>query len=261
MNFPFGAPVAKLRQSPIAGAQFFFLGVYASAVHARWLNPDGSPRHGALAVASEPCIFWRGEDASAIVEELSASLPAGAGSLKPASSHLNGPSGVALDDWYLGPLGLTRSSAWLCDLLPESRTNAGQAAALAKWYEPVREALGLPEVSMLPVPTRFANDQRVEEIVEEFLLSGATTLVTLGDKPLEEFAARLRLVDKATVGAFGRTPAHYGRRHPFVLRGRRFELLPLVHPRHPGQIGTHVAGWRDLHRQWAARQAPPPGRT
>jgi hypothetical protein len=55
-HFPFGSPVVALRQSPLEDARAFVLGVYASAVHAKWLNPDGSMRVGALAVASEPTI-------------------------------------------------------------------------------------------------------------------------------------------------------------------------------------------------------------
>jgi hypothetical protein len=37
----------------------FVLGVYASAVHAEWRSPEGSVICQALAIASEPCIFWQ----------------------------------------------------------------------------------------------------------------------------------------------------------------------------------------------------------
>ena len=57
-------------------------------------------------------------------------LPAGAGRLAPASAQLNGPSGKALDDLFLRPLGFARDDAWLCDLVPHSCLNAKQALAL-----------------------------------------------------------------------------------------------------------------------------------
>ena len=48
----------------------FVLGVYASAVHAWWLNLDGSTRVVALAAASEPHIFWGGEGETEIIASI-----------------------------------------------------------------------------------------------------------------------------------------------------------------------------------------------
>jgi hypothetical protein len=250
-HFPFGALASPVRQAPLAAASIFVLGVYASAVHAKWLNPDGSIRVKALAVASEPNIFWRGESAAEIISGIC--VPPEAGRLVAAAGNLNGPSGVWLDSHYLRPLGLTRVNAWLCDLLPESRQNDAQAHAVRRHYEPLRERLGLPRVSIPPVPRQFACGQRTDQIVDEFLSSGATTLVTLGDKPLEEFVGRLRLLDKTSISAFGRTEAEYGRLHPFTLQGRRLELLPLVHPRQAARLGPHDPGLSALHAAWVRR--------
>ena len=66
-QFPFGAPLLTVEQSPLSTAKVFVLGVYASAVHARWVNPDGTTRVRALAVASEPSIFWAGDDDARII--------------------------------------------------------------------------------------------------------------------------------------------------------------------------------------------------
>lgn len=103
----------------------FVLGVYASAVHARWVDDNGSLIVNALAVASEPEIFWRGDGAAEIISRVT--VPHGAGRLVPASRMLNGPSGVTLDDAFLSPLlrpqGVGREETWLCHLLPESRSN------------------------------------------------------------------------------------------------------------------------------------------
>jgi hypothetical protein len=251
-HFPFGAPASSVRQAPLPAASVFVLGVYASAVHAKWLNPDGSIRVKALAVSSEPDIFWRGEGGPEIISGIY--VPPEAGRLVPPAGNLNGPSGRWLDSLYLRPLGLTRLNVWLCDLLPESRQNDAQARAVKRHYEPLRERLGLPRVSIPPVPRQFACGQRVAQIVEELLSSGATTLLTLGDKPLHEFVGKLRLLDKASISAFGRTEAKYGRRHPFTLRGRRFDLLPLVHPRQAAGLGRHDPALATLHAAWMRQQ-------
>ena len=102
--FPFGQPVRLLTQPDRAPRQVFLLGVYASAVHARWIGADGKTRVQALAVASEPEIFWRGDSAEEVIRQVA--VPPAAGRLEPAARALNGPSGRALDQYYLDPLGI-----------------------------------------------------------------------------------------------------------------------------------------------------------
>lgn len=247
-SFPFGSPLLTLAQKPLHNARIFVLGVYASAVHARWLNPDGSTRVAALAVASEPQIFWSGEAEAEIIASIH--VPAEAGRLVPPGSRMNGPSGVALDQLYLEPLGLTREHAWLCDLLPQSRMNPGQALAVSERYTPLAQRLGLPPASIPAVPKRFATEARVNEIVEEFLSSGAETLLTLGDVPLKEFVGVLGLCEKTSIAGFGIRAGQYGQRHPFSLRGRRFELLPLIHPRQAARLGAHSPQLAAAHAKW-----------
>ena len=130
-RFPFGKAVERLEQADRTAKQVFVLGVYASAVHARWSLPGGRGVR-ALAVASEPSIFWTGQGVDDVINSID--VPEGCGVLTPAAQGLNGPSGKALDARYLAPLGLTRESAWLCDLLPEARLNPRQAKALDRDY-------------------------------------------------------------------------------------------------------------------------------
>ena len=61
-HFPFGQEVKVLKQTDTTPKKVFVLGVYASAVHAKWSLEDKVVVN-ALAVASEPYIFWRGEGA------------------------------------------------------------------------------------------------------------------------------------------------------------------------------------------------------
>jgi hypothetical protein len=55
-----------------------------------------------LAVASEPGIFWRGDGAAFIIEQIR--IPGVLGRLVPADGRFNGPSGIALDEYILSPL-------------------------------------------------------------------------------------------------------------------------------------------------------------
>ena len=53
--FPVGQKLTKVQQTETTpNKEVFVLGVYASAVHAKWLDKDGKIKVHALAVASEP---------------------------------------------------------------------------------------------------------------------------------------------------------------------------------------------------------------
>ena len=249
--FPFGEPVLPVFQRERSRKRVFVLGVYASAVHARWIGADGRTRISAVAVASEPEIFWRGgaESAQSIIDRIA--LPRGAGRLVSAQAGLNGPSGVALDAMYLEPLGLTRSDAWLCDLVPHSCMNSRQACALERSYDPVRASLGLPDYDWPRVPAVLATEARRQEIESELIESGADIVMTLGDQPLKWFTRHFGSAGK--LGRYGRTPAEYGRLHPFRVGGREMQLLPLAHPRQAGRLGAHSSTWAELHADWVAK--------
>lgn len=103
--FPFGEMVHSLVQQDRTPKQVFILGVYASAVHAKWRRGTDVICQ-ALAVASEPRIFWDGdpEEAKAIIDQIR--MPTELGTLEPAGRQLNGPSAKVLDEHILAPLGL-----------------------------------------------------------------------------------------------------------------------------------------------------------
>jgi uracil-DNA glycosylase len=246
-TFPFGAPLRTLVQQERSAKRVFVLGVYASAVHARWVGPDGKERVKALAVASEPTIFWDGSGAAEIVAGLS--VPPAAGRLESAGEKFNGPSGRSLDFAYLKPLGLTRADAWLCDLVPHACRNPSQAAALAREYEPMQARWSLPTVDLPDVPARFASPMRREEVLAELKESQAPVIVLLGDEPIRSWL-RSYAPQWRALSDFGESPETYGRLHPVQIEGRRYRVLPLVHPRQADGLGTHDAGWRALHLAW-----------
>ena len=216
LTFPFGMPITPVRQVDTSPKRVFVLGVYASAVHARWVADDGKTIINALAVASEPEIFWRGNDADAVIEQIP--IPPGAGRLVAASKTLNGPSGVTLDSMFLEPLGITRGDAWLCDLLPESRCNPKQRAAIEREYDSRRERLGLPAYDFPAVPSVLASAARRREIEDEICRrlargSGHTWEISRSSGSLGSMdLSRTRLVRG--------DPETYGRLHDLEIAGR-----------------------------------------
>ena len=221
--YPFGEIVHPLVQQDRTPKKVFVLGVYASAVHARW-KIGSKTICPAMAVASEPRIFWDGnpEEAAEIISRIH--LPEGLGTLEPAGSHLNGPSAKVLDEHILAPLGFTRKDAWLCDLLPETRINAGM----------------------------FCDQKRSEEILSELEESQAGLLVLLGDIPIQQFLNRVANVNYTTlqeyVDIYG-----YGNSSDTIINNRKISVLPLAHPRQIGALGAHSEKWNTAHHKWEKR--------
>ena len=109
-QYPFGQTLHPLIQQDRSPKDIFVLGVYASAVHAQWKNGNRVICQ-ALAVASEPRIFWDGnpQEAAEIISHIN--IPSELGTLEPAGRNLNGPSAKVLDEDILKPLGFTRADA------------------------------------------------------------------------------------------------------------------------------------------------------
>lgn len=252
--FPFGQELKRVQQMDTKqNKKVFVLGVYASAVHAKWLDTNGKVKVNALAVASEPSIFWRGENVEKILAGID--FPKELGKLVPADSRFNGPSGIALDQLFLEPLGLTRDEAWLCDLLPESRMNPGQKKAISNHY---KDGL-IDKFKLKPVTIPVFNvkeisassEQRHLEIQAELEASGADTILLLGDLPIKWF---LYFYDTRTkLSDFVDCQEAYGKRHRVVINDKGYDVIPLCHPRNAGQLGAHSGKWAEWHRSWVER--------
>ena len=249
MNYPFGEKVKKVEQKERGEKEYFVLGVYASAVHAKWIGTDNRIKVKALAVASEPEIFWRGdkEAAAEIISKIK--IPQGVGRLEAAESSFNGPSGIELDNSYLTPLGVSRNDVWLCDLLPYSRLNTGQIKAIEREYKPLEKQFNLPKVTIEKVPSKFSNEKRIKEIIEELKESKAKKIILLGDIPIKEF---LRNFDKdyKRLSDFKK----YGEPHEIEIENENYQILPLVHPRQAGRLGRSNHFWFHAHQEWIKRK-------
>ena len=248
-TYPFGSPLRAVVQADRTPKPVFVLGVYASAVHAKWVDAIGRTLIKALAVASEPCIFWDGADADHIVSAIT--VPPEAGRLEAAGQQFNGPSGRSLDDDFLGPLGIDRSSAWLCDLVPHTCLNPSQDKALKREYAPRTKEQGLSAVDLPPVPKSFAADERRQQILAEVRDARPKVIVLFGDQPIRHFLAAFD--DRWTkLSDFGTTEDAYGRLHSVTIHGASYQVLPVAHPRQVSGLGSHSKRWRDLHASWNA---------
>ena len=249
--FPFGKPVQILIQENRTPKKVFILGVYASAVHARWIDSNSKELVKALAVASEPYIFWRGENAESIIRNIG--VPEGCGKLEPADSKFNGPSGIALDDLILKPLGLEREDAWLCDLVPHSCMNSDQEKAIKREYLP-RIGNKLPTPSVPFVPRELTDDKRVSEILSELRESKAEILVLLGNEPIKWFLHKFD--ERTELSEFGYDQQSYGKTHSIQISGVTIDVLPLAHPRQIARLGKSSSHWYKWHQVWIENRAP-----
>jgi hypothetical protein len=247
-QYPFGQVVHPLRQQDRTPKKVFVLGVYASAVHARW-KKDGKTVCAALAVASEPRIFWDGniEEAKEIISKIS--IPKEVGTLEPAGRHLNGPSAKVLDEHILGTLGYYRKDAWLCDLLPETRLNSSQEKVITERYNPLIEQYGLNKVTIPERPSVFCDAQRCQEILSELKESQANLLILLGDIPIAQFLNVVADVPYTSLQEYVDLNG-YGTATDAVIVGRTIKVLPLAHPRQIGALGAHSEKWNKLHQEW-----------
>ena len=247
-QFPFGEKVIKLEQQDKSPKQVFVLGVYASAVHAKWVR-RGKTICQALAVASEPYIFWDGDTKQA--EEIISRIiiPYGLGKLLLPNKNLNGPSAKVLVENILKPLGLTRDDAWLCDLLPESRLNANQQRVINEIYNPLIVEYTLNTVTVPIEDGNFCDERRRDEITNEIVESKAETLVLLGDIPIKQYLKYACAIDFSSLREYT-AKYGYGKLLPVEIGGNKINVLPVAHPRQIGSLGRSNQFWFDEHKTW-----------
>ena len=250
-TFPFGSKLEKVEQRDKSPKQVFILGVYASALHAKWIDNKGNVKVMALAVSSEPYIFWRGDQAGEIIKRINRNIPPQIGSLEAAQNRFNGPSGLTLDKQYIKPMNITREDCWLSDIIPFSRLNPNQQRAIERNYVPLVKEFDLPECTIPKYSKRELNDaKRRQEILAELKASNADTIVLLGDEPIKHFLRYYCGNNYQKLSDFGDSPTEYGRKHEIEIDGKNYNVIPLAHPRQVSKLGKSSKKWFDLHERW-----------
>ena len=255
-QFPFGEYVSPVVQEDRTPKKVFVLGVYASAVHAKWVRANKNEQGCfALAVASEPRIFWDGnkEEAQAIIDKIK--IPSELGHLELPNEDLNGPSAKALDEKILAPLGFTRDDTWLCDLLPETRLNENQVRARDEVYEPLVEKYGLNHITIPEATNKYCDAERVKEITKELIESKAEILVLLGNYPIEQYLNKVTKAPFNSLSEYVFTNRNkYGSSTEVEICGKKIRVLPLVHPHHIIPVKDHSPTWHKIHIKWVAER-------
>ena len=113
-TYPFGEPLHRVVQTDRAPKRVFVLGVYSGAVHARWIAPNGKVLVIALAVASEPHIFWRGDRVEEILTRIP--VPVAAGRLKLAAANLNAFISIDTSKASVAQAALDAGAQWINDV-------------------------------------------------------------------------------------------------------------------------------------------------
>lgn len=242
--FPFGQELKNVKQTDTTKKSVFVLGVYASAVHAKWLDINGRVLIKALAVASEPNIFWTGDSIEALKIISGINVPIG--SLVPADCTYNGPSGRSLDSNFLFPLNYKRENAWLCDLVPYSCQNKSQKEALEREYDKFIQLNKLPKYNVPKVPTKLASEDRIQEILIELKKSQADTIILLGDDPIKYFLSRYTDKVYNKLADFN----DYGEPIKVDIDNKTYIIIALAHPRQVSKLGTSSQKWFIKHQNW-----------
>jgi uracil-DNA glycosylase len=99
------------------------------------------------------------------------------------------------------------------------------------------------------VPSKFCDENRIKEIVDELKLSGAKKIILLGDIPIKQFA-KLFNPNYKKLADF----KSYGKFHDLEIDGESYQILPLVHPRQAAKLGRSNQHWYSSHQDWIKEQ-------
>jgi uracil-DNA glycosylase len=206
-----------------------------------------------LAVDNEPEPFWTGADEVDRVENWMSEVgwSDAWGTVAPVS-HLNGPSGLWVEERILGPLGTARADAWITDCLNTYRASVKMRAAVEDVYLPFARAHALPSAELAPHPSEGqivseGIDQNLLRLQRELTAAAPDVIVTLGNAALR--VLRKLLGDDAAPTKL--TVADYGIERLANLDGNGISWLPLAHPAAPER-------YQVAHETWMARRRVAP---
>jgi hypothetical protein len=104
------------------------------------------------------------------------------------------------------------------------------------------------------VPTTLTDEKRRKAIWDEIQESGASTLILLGDKPIQWFLAYFDPYWKG-LADFMRDSQPYGKVYITQINGKQMQVLPLAHPRQIAKLGQSSPVWYNRHQVWISKDA------
>ncbi|MCA1702297.1 MAG: hypothetical protein LC808_03095 [Actinobacteria bacterium] len=267
-QFPFGRnnTTRPLRPAAPGRARILVVGVYPSAFHVSWSPPADYDRRppqartrpfiASLAVDVEPVVFWDGV-APTPAEELARwklAISFDDARHGAASVGRNGPTGAGVLKDVLGPLGVDAADVAFTDVVPWFFVKHGkgsQGEAINERFNPLAGKLQCTPATLPPRPSASAlvrlatAEPRRASLRAEVLEAEAPLVITVGQEAL----AALGEIADAVSGVQTRlAPEGYGAVGTLSVAGRRFDLLPLVHPGFQRQ--TTNEQWRAVLAAW-----------
>lgn len=250
--YPFGEAILKIRQLGSGDKAAFILGFYGCTVHAKWTSASGGILIEDLPVASEPELFWTGENGEEIIARVD--VPIELGKLTPSESNANGRLGKIFIHDYLEPLQLSRTEVWLCNLVPYSQVYLSERLDIAEVYMPLCEKHCLPVPNIPDFKTaEFRDSDRILEVLQELDKANSDLIITLGDEPLKYFIRKVSDCGKKSIKDFLNDGTSYGTKVPIKIHGKSYDLLPLCHPRQTEGITKRAREWKQIHKDWMER--------
>lgn len=249
-SFLFGAPCLPRVTSARGHRPVLILGAYPSALHARWILPDGHGTIEAVAVDNEPVPFWSGNDLATHVQKWQRRAK-----WKPEWGELtwplstNGSSGLWVDENVIRVLGVQRSEVWLTDALDTYRMSDAIERRLNEiGIRRLINGLGIPPAKLRSHPSESAIvteglEQQADRIRAEIAECAPDMIVTLGNATLRVLREIYHLHDSVP-GKLSSDPSIYGRLYDVHLgESTKARLLPLAHPGAPRT-------YQDAHERW-----------
>jgi hypothetical protein len=255
-KFPFGLEIKQIKQNDRSPKEVFVLGKYASALHGKFISKDTRNLRNinALAIDSEPCIFWDGNNAENLINQVNKIVPPEIGKFElPDNIELNGPSGKALDKYYLEPLKLVRNDVWMCDLIPQFLVNKNDSqynaqTLLNKYLEKINMVKFQSNIPF--VPTDIDSD-RIMEIKNELIQSNARTIILLGQDTLKWFISKISDFHKTELKEIN----PYGMPFDIRINGleNTYKVYAFAHMHHIEKPIGKGKEWREKHFDWINR--------
>jgi hypothetical protein len=251
-NFSFGVEIKQVKQNDRTQKKVFVLGKYASAVHGRFISNDTKNVRNinALAIASEPCIFWDGSNAENLVNQVNKIIPPEIGKFELPDKNFNGPSGKALDKYYLEPLNLTRNDIWMCDLIPQFLVNKNDSqhraqTLLNNYLEKVNMVQFKSNIPFVPVNIDI---DRTMEIKNELIQSNAETIILLGQDTLKWFISKVSDFHKNELKEI----VPYGIPFDIKISGieKTYKVYAFAHMHHIEKPIGKGKEWKEKHFNW-----------
>jgi hypothetical protein len=252
-QFLFGRPVRATRPSSSKPCSLFVLGAYPSALHVRWVAPEGHVLIQAVAVDNEPEPFWDGSGEDELIARWAEDVGFRSewGRIA-ACGKLNGSSGDWVNKHVLQPLNVHRKNAWITDCLNMYCESKGAAAKLrSESLASHIERMSIAGAHHLAHPSeseivKQAVSEHSARLMTELQMAQPKCIVTLGNAALRVLGGLVKYEGEKIRQL--RDDDSYGKKIRIFAAGHESDWVPLAHPAAPRKYQIAHAQWVKSHK-------------